>query len=129
MFVHFYKHKPKNLQLPQRHPKPHGRNLYYPYRKPNNETLYIDSNSNYPPPIIEHLPAAIGRRISDISSSKELFNKAKPHYESALKQSGHDEKLMYTERKKPVTHTAQNSRKNTQRNIIWFSPPHSMTVT
>ena len=87
---------------------------YYPYRKPNNETLYIDSNSNHPPTIIKHLPAAIGRRISDISSNKELFNKTKPHYESALKQSGHDEKLMYTERKKPVTHTAPNSRKNRQ---------------
>ena len=95
---------------------------YYPYRKPNNETLYIDSNSNHPPTIMKHLPAAIGRRISDISSNKELFNKAKPHYESALKQSGHDEKLMYTERKKPVTHTAQNSHKNRQRNIVWFNP-------
>ena len=42
---------------------------YYPHRKPNNETLYIDSNSNHPPTIIKHLPAAIGRRISDISSS------------------------------------------------------------
>ena len=101
---------------------------YYPYRKPNNETLYIDSNSNHPPTIIKHLPAAIGQRISDISSSKELFNKAKPHYESALKQSGHDEKLMHTERKEPVTHTAQNNRKNRQRNIIWFNPPYSMNV-
>ena len=35
---------------------------------------------------------------------------------------------MYTERKKPVTHTAQNSRKNRQRNIIWFNPPYSMNV-
>ena len=59
---------------------------YYPYRKPNNETLYIDTNSNHPPTIIKHLPAAIGRRISDIPLNKELFNKAKPHYESALKQ-------------------------------------------
>ena len=101
---------------------------HYPYRKPNNETLYIDTNSNHPPTIIKHLPAAISRRISDISSSKELFNKAKPHYESALKQSGHDEKLIYTERKKPVTHTVQNSRKNRQRNIIWSSPPYSMNV-
>ena len=57
---------------------------HYPYRKPNNETLYIDTNSNYPPAIIKHLPAAIGRRISDISASKELFNKAKSHHESAL---------------------------------------------
>ena len=101
---------------------------HYPYRKPNNETLYIDTNSNHPPTIIKHLPAAIGRRISDISSSKELFNKAKPHYECALKQSGHDEELIYTERKKPVTHTVQNSRKNRQRNIIWSSPPYSMNV-
>ena len=48
---------------------------HYPYRKPNNETLYIETNSNHPPAIIKHLPAAIGRRISDISASKELFNK------------------------------------------------------
>ena len=101
---------------------------YYPYRKPNNETLYIDSNSNHPPTIIKHLPAAIGRRISDISSSKELFNQAKPHYESALKQGGHDEKLMYTEGKKPATHTAQNRRKNRQRNLIWLNPPYSMNI-
>ena len=66
---------------------------HYPYRKPNNETLYIDTNSNHPPTIIKHLPAAIGWRISNISSSKELFNKAKPHYKSAPKQSGHDEKI------------------------------------
>ena len=39
----------------------------YPYRKPNNETLYIDTNSNHPPTIIKQLPAAIGRRIFDIS--------------------------------------------------------------
>ena len=101
---------------------------HYPYRKPNNETLYIDTNSNHPPTIIKHLPAAIGRQISDISSSKELFNEAKPHYESVLKKSGHDEELIYTERKKPVTHTVQNSRKNRQRNIIWFNPPYSMNV-
>ena len=101
---------------------------YYPSRKPNNETLYIDTNCNHPPTIIKHLPAAIGRRISDISSNKELFNKAKPHYESSLKRSGHDEILTYTERKKPAAHTAQNSRKNRQRNVIWFNPPYSMNV-
>ena len=53
---------------------------------------------------------------------------AKPHYESALKQSGKDKKLTYTEYKKPVTHTIQNSRKNRERNIIWFNPPYSMNV-
>ena len=101
---------------------------YYPCRKPNNETLNIDTNSNHPPTVIKHVSAAIGRRISDISSNKELFNKAKPHCESALNRSGHDEKLTYTERKKPAAHTAQNIRKNRQRNVIWFNPPYSMNV-
>ena len=105
--------------------RPSGR-TYYPYRKPNNETLYIDTNSNHPPTIIN--PAAIGRQISDISSNKELFNKAKPHYESALYQSGHNKNLTYTERKTPVTYTAHNSRKNRQRNLIWFIPPYNMNV-
>ena len=100
---------------------------HYPYRKPNSETLYIDTNSNHLPTIIKHLPAAIGRWISDISSSKEVFNKAKPHYESALKQSGH-EKLIYIERKKPVTHTVQNSHMNRQTNMIWFNLPYSMNI-
>ena len=100
---------------------------HYPYRKPNSETLYIDTNSNHLPTIIKHLPAAIGRWISDISSSKEVFNKAKPHYESALKQSGH-EKLIYIERKKPVTHTVQNSHMNRQTNMIWFNLPYRMNI-
>ena len=91
-------------------------------------TLNLTGGNYYPYRQKPYLPAAIGRRISDISSSKELFNKAKPHHKSALKQSGHDEKFMYTERKKPVAHTAQNSRKKRQRKIIWFNPPFSMNV-
>ena len=35
---------------------------------------------------------------------------------------------MFTERKKPATHTTQNSCKNRQRNIIWFNPPYSMNI-
>ncbi|PFX19648.1 hypothetical protein AWC38_SpisGene15931 [Stylophora pistillata] len=97
---------------------------HYPYRKPNNETFYINTNSKHPPTIIKHIPAAIGRRIPYISSSKELFNKTKPLYESALKQSGHGEKLTYTERKKAETH----NRKSRQRKIIWFNQPYSMNV-
>ena len=72
--------------------------------------------------------AEVLAKNTEKTTSKELFNKAKPHYESALKQSGHNEKLTYTERKKPAAHTAQNSRKNRQRNVIWFNPPYSMNV-
>ena len=46
-----------------------------PYRKPNNETLYIDTNSNHPPTRLKHLPAAIGRQICDISSRASASRK------------------------------------------------------
>ena len=48
---------------------------HYPYRKPNNETLYIDTNSNHPPTIIKHLPAAIGRRIPTFPQAKNSLTK------------------------------------------------------
>ena len=34
---------------------------YYPYRKPNNQPLYINTKSNHPPNIIKQLPASINR--------------------------------------------------------------------
>jgi hypothetical protein len=38
---------------------------FSPYRKPNNDPLYVDSRSNHPPSIIKHIPEAINKRISD----------------------------------------------------------------
>ena len=40
---------------------------FSPYRKPNNEPLYINAKSNHPPSIISKLPKMINRRISDLS--------------------------------------------------------------
>ena len=42
-------------------------------------------NQNHPPTIIKPLPKNTSRRISDISSSKEIFDKAAPYYKNALK--------------------------------------------
>ena len=36
---------------------------YIPYRKPNNDPLYIDSRSNHPPCIIKQLPVSINKRL------------------------------------------------------------------
>ena len=52
--------------------------IYYPYRKPNNERLYINKHSNHPPPIINQIPSMISNRISEnscdkITSTKQLL--------------------------------------------------------
>ena len=69
---------------------------YCPYRKPNNTTQYIDARSNHPPSILKQLPSAINRRISGISCKNKAFDKAKQHYEEALKRSGHTTNFTYT---------------------------------
>ena len=96
---------------------------YCPYRKPNDEPLYMNTKSNHPPTIIRQLPAAINRRISDILCNKEEFDKAKPPYEKTLKFSGFTENLIYTS-----YNTSTPTKKNRRRNVTWFNPPYSKNV-
>ena len=65
---------------------------YKPYQKPNDNPLYINASSNHPPSIIKQLPKNISKRISEISSSKEIFDQAAPYYNNALKSSGYKRK-------------------------------------
>ena len=52
---------------------------YRPYRKPNNDTRYINAKSNHPPSILKQIPAAISKQISINSSNKQIFQKAAPY--------------------------------------------------
>ena len=61
---------------------------YYPYRKPNDHPVYINSQSNHPPNIIKKLPASIRRRLTDMSSDETAFGDAKPMYDKAIADSG-----------------------------------------
>ena len=47
---------------------------------------------------IHRLPHMIGRRISDLSSNEEIFNQAAPLYNQALRNSGFNEEISYSER-------------------------------
>ena len=60
---------------------------FFPYRKPSNTHLYIHSQSNHPPSIIKQLLSMTNKRISNLSCNEHEFNKAKPLYESVLKNS------------------------------------------
>ena len=96
---------------------PNGK--YYPYRKPNNDPLYINAHSNHPASIMKELPSMIGRRVSDLSCNEDEFNKAKGLYENALKSAGHEHLLHYTEQKR---------RRPRNRKVLWFNPPFSKSV-
>ena len=46
--------------------------------------VYINHNSNHPPPILRSIPDAINKRLSNISSDKQSFVSAAPPYKEAL---------------------------------------------
>ena len=97
---------------------------YRPYKKPNEETSYIHVNSDHPPSILKQLPKSIEKRLSSLSSSKEIFEETAPYYEQHLSNCGYKEKLNYRD---PTPQNLITKRKR-QRNILWFNPPYSKTV-
>ena len=64
------------------------RNIYEPYSKPNHNIRYIDAHSNHPPIVKKNLPSMIAKRVSNLSCSKEVFDKHEEKYINALKESG-----------------------------------------
>ena len=66
---------------------------YKPYMKPNNKLLYVHRQSNHPPALLKNIPLNINKRLTNISSSKEVFDAAIPPYRKALQESGYDHKL------------------------------------
>ena len=83
-----------------------------PYRKPNDDLLYIDKNSNHPPSITRQLPTAINKRISLLSSYKQTFDENAQTYQNALDHSNFNYKLEYEQP------TQRNQMRNRKRNII-----------
>ena len=51
---------------------------YCPFIKPGDRPKYVNANSNHPPAILKNIPLAVNRRLSSISSSKEVFDQAAP---------------------------------------------------
>ena len=92
-----------------------------PYTKEGNTPLYVHKQSNHPPSILRNIPESINKRLSEISSDEDCFNKAKGVYQDALNKCGYKYNLSY---KAPIPDASRKS-KNRQRNITWFNPPYS----
>ena len=91
---------------------------YWPYRKPNDNPLYVHARSNHPPCIKKQLPSNLERRVSQLSCDAEAFHKASPVYEEALRKSEYPASLTYQE-------NCKHSCRNRKRKIIWFNPRFS----
>ena len=92
-----------------------------PYRKPGDTPRYIHVMSNHPPTVFKAIPKMIEKRISKLSSTKEIFDEEIGLYQRSLDKVGYKYKLEYT----PETIKKGKSRK---RSITWFNPPYNLDV-
>ena len=97
-----------------------------PFRKPNDEFRYINAKSNHPPNITKQLPNSIESGLRALSSNEKLFQEAAVGYQNALHKCGYNYKLSY---KAPVNVHTKSNEKSLKRNIMWFNPPYSKSVS
>ena len=96
---------------------------YRPYKKPNDNLMYINTSSNHPQQILKQLPISINHRLSKNSSNETIFNESKTEYIAALKSSGYkDPTLVFN---KPQ----MSKRKNRCRKVILFNPPFNKNIS
>ena len=99
-----------------------NKQTYEPYRKPNNEPVYINIQSNHPPNIIADIPKAISKRLTNISCNKNVFDRNVGIYQAALKNSGFDGKITYnnqSEQANNVNIEEANQARQRKHAIIW----------
>ena len=73
----------------------HVSEIYKPYRKPSNKSLYINKHSNHPPNILKQLQKSIEKRISETSSNIDVYNRPIKIYNDALHESNFKETLKF----------------------------------
>ena len=92
-----------------------------PCRKPDNLLVYIHKHSKHPPAILNKLPKSIAKRISDLSSSENIFHDAIPVYKEASQKSGFTSNLVYTPKQTDYYNNNEETKKR-RRKIIWSKP-------
>ena len=99
--------------------------LHKPFLKPNNTLQYVHTSSNHPKHVIDNIPKGIEDRLSLLSRNEEIFKRAIPPYQEALRKAGHSHILKF----KPPTNqnTAPKKRYRKRWQEIWFNPPFSKT--
>lgn len=93
---------------------------YQPFKKPNDDPVYVNCNSNHPSNILKQLPLMINKRLCNISSDEVQFCRHKEYYENKLKDAGYAHQLTFNKMNK--------TKKCRKRKILWYNPPFNKNV-
>ena len=98
---------------------------YKPFIKPNDHPLYVNVRSNHPRTITRNIPENVNKRLSALSSSKEMFDSVANIYQEALDKAGYTFKLKYDPK---VVIKNKKSRNRKRHDVIYFNPPYSSNI-
>jgi hypothetical protein len=107
------------------------KHVHEPYRKLEDDPVYINVDSDHPKLIIKHIPKMIEQRLSTLSSTEDIFDTQNAPYEKALKDSGYVYKCQISGEpayKLKYQKPEKSRRKRKPREIIYFNPPFSRSV-
>ena len=83
--------------------------------------VYVNINSNHPKIIIDNMQPVIERRISSLSSNRDIFHGSAPIYNNALQAAGYTGNIKFKNLQKTNPEPAKQHRnKRRNRHVIWF---------
>ena len=97
---------------------------YRPFIKENDVPLYVHQKSNHPPAILKNIPKAVNKRLSALSSSKEMFDSVSQKFQQALNNAGYSYNLKFD----PEGAKSKKKRTRKRNDILWFNPPYSTSI-
>ena len=97
---------------------------FHPYRKPNDDPLYINSHSNHPPSIIKKIPSNHQQKNLPALLEPNIL----PMCRTALRASPQDSNFQADLQHADPPNEASSQRKQRRINIIWFNPTFSKSI-
>ena len=114
-----------------------NQNRYKPFMKPGDTPVYVSNKSDHPKKVLGNVPVGVNKRLSVISSDREMFMAAATPFQNALKEAGYDHILEFDENAVNDDQNNENDddennnrskKKRRNRNLTYFTPPFSMSV-
>ena len=96
-----------------------GRRFNASFLEGSGKGLYIHQRSNHLPAFLRNILKNINKRLTSISFSESIFEKAVATYQKALNESGNNHKPTHN----PQVNQTTPSRKHRMRNIVWYNLP------
>ena len=95
------------------------------YYKPNNDTTYVNIQSNHPNSILKNFKNNTENRLSTLCSNRQLFERHAQRYKDILSKSGHPSDISFKSHNQPEN---RKTRKRKNRTVSWFNPPFNLDV-